>query len=121
MIVYKVCRKPYPEFERYYKSYLPQDYSLQYELNEKTLPDVGKIFCFDTLENAKIFAGNAPFHILKCKGKKAKYQRKYIIRNANAFNVENCWLKKGYLRGLRNTYPTLGTIFMDWIIPLEEV
>ena len=94
-------------------------YKLTYELNEKIYPKIGEIFCFDTLENAKIFAGDDFFSILECKGKKSKYQRRYI--NGGVYGIREFWEKDSQYDVHLKSRPPNGTVFMDWIIPLEEV
>jgi hypothetical protein len=116
MIIYRVCEI----HEGKYTSFIKTPFTLKYKFGKKTSPKFGKIFCFDTLENAKLLIGeNSIDVILKCKGRKAKYQRKsaaYFFGDFKYF-----WRNSHYKKKIRKTDTPIGTIFMDWVIPLEVV
>jgi len=54
-ICYKVVSCQNSEFHSAMYSDLPHEYSLKYEFGVKTIPKIGKIFVFDTLEHAGKF------------------------------------------------------------------
>lgn len=122
MIVYKLCILKKGE----YYSFLKWDkYLLKYALNKKTIPIVGKIFCYNSIKEARNVKMSDDYYrdgriILKCEGKKSKYQRKYIadICFSNDEEIANFWQVK---KAKHRNHTPLGTIFMDWVIPISIV
>lgn len=90
----------------------------KYEIGKKTLPKVGKLFAFRTLEDAKAFGGDYPIFV--CKAKLATDQE----RAGNTIFGSEEWLKivweKQNLVLVKEIYPP-GTVLCDWIEPIELI
>ena len=117
MIGYKVIYGGRGHLESYI---INGEYVVKYEIGKKAYPAIGKLFVFDTLENAREFAGHG---IFKCRFKKSKYQRKYIPTDRRSGAIELFW--RNNIRSLRSQlffiHPPEGTIFADWVELIEEV
>jgi hypothetical protein len=104
-------------------------FCLNYKLNEVTKPNVGKIFAFETLEQAIAFTDGAQVYtcvrFLEGTGKKSKYQ--YLARSANPHSeacLRGWWLVLSH-RASEYVYPEdsqslpPGTIFLDYFKPTK--
>lgn len=101
-------------------------YELEYRINQKTEPLIGKIFVFKDVEFAKMFSkdlnGRSEEHILECECGELK-EAQYACPMMNDGYLEQWWAfidENG--RSLMN--PMLvppGTYFTNWVIPIKVV
>jgi hypothetical protein len=94
---------------------------LPYELEEKTKPQVGKIFAFENERAAACFKSssfntNDKVVILKGTGKAS---RKQNYGKTNYFYVEKFWAEKRSVC-VNNDVPS-GTVYLDYFTPTERL
>lgn len=113
--MYKVCRIVYHDNDicKYVSCVTTGIYQLEYNIGEWTKPKVGKIFVFDSLENAQDFTWQGDV-IFKCEAKNPTKAHYRCFKN-NKF--ESFW--SGYGNSCDDV--PKGTYFADEIKPLERV
>jgi len=54
---YKVARRAFGRFYSATRTTMPWHRCLEYVIGERTVPDIGRVFVFKTIEDAKLFIG----------------------------------------------------------------
>ena len=85
------------------------EYEIQYVIGEKVYPVVGKIFIFDTYENAFNYCKDAT-RIFPCE---AGGVERMPLMAMTAYDIEDFW-KGNFNRAWNAPY---GTLVADWVIP----
>lgn len=118
---YKVVKKSL--ISEWFYSCLALSTTLKYEIGKVTVPEFGKIFVFDTLENAKSFAfthvGDSAY-ILKCESSSLSKVNGRVYSDDPPQKIKDFW--SGIIfadrASLRVPYGTFGA---DWVKPIEVI
>jgi hypothetical protein len=128
-VVYKVVRK---REEKMVSCYAPPDLEVMYKIGEKSLPKIGKLFCFKDLNSAHLFIKEKYFFeegiILLCETNSVDFLP-YIDKipqgsSRDEYEFSYCYFWKSppiWRESHVGTPIPPGTIFCDYVIPLEEV
>jgi hypothetical protein len=112
--VYKVVHQ---NFYMKYVSAITSHNFLTYEFNKETFPVFGKIFVFDTIENAREFSGKLIFEGIGTNPTRMKEVAYFT------YDAEEFWKMKRNKKAptVQTKAPPIGTLFVDSFIPLRVV
>jgi len=129
--VYKVVRDG-REKGIFVSCYAPLKLQIEYKIGEKSIPKVGKLFCFNNLNSAQRFMKEMYFFekgsILLCETNSIDFLSNVECipqgrrEDAYAYNYNIFWQNPQIWKESHNgnSIPD-GTVFCDYVIPLEEV
>jgi hypothetical protein len=97
-------------------------HALQYKIGKTTYPTIGKIFVFDTFNNAIDFFFNSTRYLILEGIGTNPVKPKLVCNSGSTFDVEQFWkTKKAKKAAFDSTLPLIGTIFVDSFTPTKIV
>jgi hypothetical protein len=120
MKVYKVvCRKYTPNGHKFSSVLGNSKYDMEYKLNVKSIPEIGRLFGFDTFENALRFLKSGIGNMI-LEGEAENIGKvKWLAR---IHFVDNFWELKSKKKKLTDVaFPPTGTISLDSFTPEKIV
>jgi len=118
--VYKVVDK-----YRDTSAIIPGEFQLRYFIGRTTRPNIGKIFAFDTIENADDFMGcSNAYSVFECDCENPSVAKRIIPTRQglcyDKIGISLFWseYEKGIYKGYR---PLKGTILCDSITPIRRI
>lgn len=122
-ICYKVARKDslLDDFFLSTSSYLNSSYSLRYRIGKPTYPRIGKIFVFDTFENAEAFFYFSGSEVILKGMAKSISRPKYF--STNFCDIVKFWKNKYMKKSVSKFSHEVqkGTVWCDSFTPTEIV